>query len=79
MRVAFGNGCLTRPWGAAPIRQNLIKRISDLLTASPEEKEGIVLRLANDLGESHTGLKRHEDSSGARGTEGTYSLGTEGL
>jgi len=34
MRVAFGNGCLTRPWGAAPIRQNLIKRISDLLTAS---------------------------------------------
>lgn len=32
--VAFGNGCLTRPWGAAPIRQNLIKRVSDLLTAS---------------------------------------------
>lgn len=32
--VAFESGCLTRPWGAAPIRQNLIKRVSDLLTAS---------------------------------------------
>lgn len=32
--LAFGNGCLTWPWGAAPIRQRLIKRVSYLLTAS---------------------------------------------